>query len=215
MTISWLIALRHGESAANAAFAEAERVGASEARVDGPDAAVGLTPLGRAQSARLGRRLAELPEREAPDLVLCSTYVRARETLRALGGGFADAAVYDERLRDHETGVLELLTERAVRERFPEEHARRERVGDFLYRPPGGESMADVALRVRAVLADLRADPDERRVMIVAHDSVVTMLRYVLEGETAAEPIANASLTRWRRNHDGRMGLVEWNSTFL
>lgn len=204
MTIQWLTAVRHGESAANAAFAEAERTGAVDAVVDGPDHAVPLTPLGLRQSALLGRRLAALPPGEIPELVLCSPYERARETLWALGGSFAHAATYDERLRERDMGTLELLTARAVRERHPGEHACRRRLGELYYRPPGGESLADVALRVRSLLAE----PLAGSVLLVAHDAVVQMLRYVLEGVLVPDPVANASVTRWHRQ-EGRLRLVE------
>jgi 2,3-bisphosphoglycerate-dependent phosphoglycerate mutase len=217
VTIQWLTAVRHGESTANAAFADAERTdaertgaertGAASAVVDGPDHAVPLTPLGRGQSAALGRRLAALPPGEIPDLVLCSPYARARETLLALGERFACAAMYDERLRDRDMGVLDLMTAQAVRRRHPEEHARRKRLGELYYRPPGGESLADVALRLRSLLAE----PLSGSVLLVVHDAVVQMLRYVLDGELMPDPVANASVTRWRRV-EGRLRLMEWNT---
>lgn len=206
MTIQWLTAVRHGESAANAAFAAAEHAGAADAAVAGPDHAVPLTPLGRRQAARLGLGLAALPPGELPDLVLCSPYTRARETLAAFGEPFQSMAAYDERLRDRDMGTLELLTARAVRERHPREQARRERVGELYYRPPGGESLADVALRVRSLLAE----PLAGSVLVVAHDAVVQMLRFVLDGELVTEPVANVSVTRWRRRR-GRLRLVEWD----
>src|SRR5262249_31783755 len=83
--------------------------------------------------------------------------------------------------------------------------------GRFYYRPPGGESRADVALRVRFALEDLRRGYADRRVLIIAHDVVILMLRYLLEGLTvrglfemaAGATISNASLTIWRRDGDG------------
>ena len=110
-----------------------------------------------------------------------------------------------------------MLTSAAIRQRFPEETERRSRVGDFYYRPPGGESFPDVALRVRGFLADLERADAAARVLVVAHDSVVTMLRYVLEGLTEGdlrevEAVRNASVTRWSREN-GRMRLVHYNRT--
>jgi 2,3-bisphosphoglycerate-dependent phosphoglycerate mutase len=209
VTIQWLTAVRHGESIANAAFAEAERTGAVNTVVDGPDHAVPLTPLGRRQSVVLGRRLAALPPGEAPELVLCSPYARARQTLLALGERFARGVRYDERLRDRDMGALDLLTARTVGERHAGERARRGHLGELSYRPPGGESLADVALRLRSLLAE----PLAGSVLLVAHDAVVQMLRYLLDGELVPDPVANASVTRWRRDQ-GRLRLIEWNSEF-
>ena len=64
----------------------------------------------------------------------------------------------DERLREREFGVLDRLTKVGIEERFPEQAAARAFLGKFFHRPPGGESWADVAARVRAVLVDLRLD---------------------------------------------------------
>jgi broad specificity phosphatase PhoE len=186
-----LRAVRHGQSLTNAA---------GPAGVPGSDAEVPLTELGREQSRQLGRALADDP----PDLVLSSIYVRARETTAlALGELRAPVEVrYDERLRDRELGALEMMTQPAVAQRFPEEVARRALVGDFLYRPPAGESMADVALRMRGLLRDVTERYGDRRVLLVCHDSVVLILRYLLEDIPAEEvwglgPVLNGAVTRW------------------
>lgn len=218
-----LIAVRHGQSLANAAFLVAEGAGLADAGVRERDADVPLTDLGCEEAGGLGRWLATLPDGEAPQLAVCSPYLRARETTRiafdelAAAGRPVPERRVDERLRDRELGVLEMLTSTAIRQRFPEETDRRHRVGDFYYRPPGGESFPDVALRVRAFLADLDRADAARRVLLVVHDSVVTMLRYVLEGLTEeelreVEPVRNASVTRWTRDR-GRMRLVHYNRT--
>ncbi|MCD0482864.1 histidine phosphatase family protein [Streptacidiphilus sp. ASG 303] len=152
-----IVAVRHGESTANALFAVAEAAGALEVPIDCRDADIPLTALGRRQADALGRRLAALPGALRPQAVWCSPYVRARQTAEhALAGFGAGLPVrYDERLRDRELGVLEMLTAAAIEVRHPEEAARRRRLGPLYYRPPGGESWADVALRVRSLLADL------------------------------------------------------------
>lgn len=69
-----------------------------------------------------------------------------------------------------------------MQRRFPEEDARRHLLGKMYYRPPGGESWADVAQRLRSVLGDLVRAEDGRRVLVVTHDATVMLLRYVLEG---------------------------------
>ncbi len=109
----------------------------------------------------------------------------------------------DERLRERELGVLDLLTRHGVASRFPEEEERRRRLGKFFHRPPGGESWADTGLRLRSWLRDVSLEHDGRRVLVVAHEVVVLMLRYVVEGLTEREilavnratDVANCSLT--------------------
>jgi broad specificity phosphatase PhoE len=214
-----LMVVRHGESVANAAFAAAEAAGLVETGVTGRDADIPLSDLGRGQAAGVGRWLAGLPPERVPEVVVCSPYRRAVETARlALADLPAPLAVrFDERLRDREMGVLELLSRRAVRERFPDEDRRRERVGELYYRPPGGESFVDVALRLRTLLRDLDLMAPGRRVLLVAHDAVVLMLRYVIEELTeddlcavmADGPVANGSVTHWVR--DGRLRLAAYN----
>ncbi|KJY40401.1 phosphoglycerate mutase, partial [Streptomyces sp. NRRL B-1568] len=81
---------------------------------------------------------------ERPELVACSPYLRALQTwdtmaFQARDRGYTPSPVLvDERLRDREMGVLELLTPPAILDRFPEEAARRDRVGEWFYRPSGG-----------------------------------------------------------------------------
>ncbi|HEV7623577.1 MAG TPA: histidine phosphatase family protein, partial [Amnibacterium sp.] len=196
-----LILVRHGESEANLAASAAEAAGALRIAVPARDADVELSDRGLRQSEALGRRLAADP---VPDAVRVSPYRRARTTARtALAtAGWHLAPRVDERLRDRELGVLDTLTGRGVQELHPDEAERRRFLGKFYYRPPGGESWADVALRVRAALPELEASGD--RVLVVAHDAVIWLFRAVCErieerellDMAAATPIPNASITR-------------------
>ncbi|MGW3244715.1 histidine phosphatase family protein [Streptomyces sp. NPDC001070] len=210
---SWIIAVRHGESEANAAFAR----GVS---LDGiRDADVGLTARGREQSARLGRDLLGLGAAEAPGLVHCSPFERTRQTLRAVADVYAAAGrelpsvTYDERLRDRGMGLLELIAPDGIRERFPEEARRRERLGESAYRPPGGESPRDVEARVRDFLDAVPAGPGPPR-LLVTHDAVVLALRRLLGPPSPDDAyVVNGAMARWR--HDGAGGwlLADWNRT--
>jgi 2,3-bisphosphoglycerate-dependent phosphoglycerate mutase len=112
---------------------------------------------------------------------------RALQTAEIATAAIGLPILRDERLRDRELGILDLLTSHGVRARLPEEATRRERLGKFYYRPPGGESWADVALRLRSVLGDLRRDYADRRVLLFGHEAIVFLLRYVIEGLTEAQ----------------------------
>ncbi|WP_220269991.1 histidine phosphatase family protein, partial [Marinitenerispora sediminis] len=200
-----LTVVRHGESLANAAFAEAEAHGHDPQGLPARDADVPLSGRGEKQARRLGENwLARLPAAGRPGAVVVSPYVRAGQTARtALAAARLDLPLYvDERLRDREMGVLELLTPAQIRRRFPEEAERRARTGELYYRAPGGESWADVALRTRSLLTDLHGRHAGERVLVVAHDATLLLLRTVIDGLDeaamhATPPARNAAVTRW------------------
>src|ERR1700733_15680269 len=71
-----LVAVRHGQSLANLAFANAEAAGGDLTGLGGRDADVALSPAGRGQAAALGRWVRDqVPFR----IVYCSPYARARQ----------------------------------------------------------------------------------------------------------------------------------------
>ncbi|WP_426324115.1 histidine phosphatase family protein [Microbacterium sp. E-13] len=210
MALNELWLARHGESIGNVAATRAEVEGLDVIPLDPRDADVPLSDTGRDQAAALGEWLAA--HLDEIDGFWVSPYVRARETLTlALGERGQDAAVVvDERLRDRELGILDLLTRRGVAKLHPEEMARRQHLGKFYHRPPGGESWADVALRLRSFLRDVANGPAERA-LLVAHDAVVMLVLYILlpMGEeellafAADHTVLNASVTRLVRSEAG------------
>lgn len=194
-----VVAVRHGQSVANVLFERTRAEGVPVALPAGSDPGVPLTKAGWEQAARVGRWLAR---QEPPETVVVSPYLRARQTWKAMAEcAGLPAARFDERLRDRCMGVFHGLNEIALRERAP--HC----VGEWGYRPPGGESLPDVAERVRGLLGELAG----QRVLFVAHDAVVVALRYVACGERPAVPwpVPNASVSRWVRDGD-RLRLVEF-----
>ena len=94
--------------------------------------------------------------------------------------------VEEERIREIEFGILDGLMPKGIKVKFPEEDARREREGKYWYRPPGGESRPDVALRGQSFLGTLSRDYRQKSVLIVCHSVVVLVFRRLLErwGET-------------------------------
>ncbi len=213
MGVRELLLVRHGESEGNVAAADAHSAGAEEIDVPARDADVGLSDLGRAQAEAVGAALAGLSAEDRPQVMACSPYRRATETARLAceTAGLVLPLRVDERLRDRELGVLDRLTERGVAARHPEENARRRWQGKFYHRPSGGESWADVLLRLRTWLSDADRDLAGRRVLVVSHDVVILLLRYLCEGldekgvlELASTtPLHNAALSRYARDADG------------
>ncbi len=205
VTRLWLV--RHGESEGNVAASRAEREGSPVIALDERDADVELSPTGREQAEALRTWVASL---DAPiDEYWVSPYLRARQTL-ALAVGDDRAALVDERLRDRELGILDLLTWKGVEELHPEEAARRRHLGKYYHRPPGGESWADVALRLRSFLGEALDRPGPT-VLMVAHDAVIILILHVLlrldepklMAFAANHTVRNASVTELVRDDEG------------
>jgi broad specificity phosphatase PhoE len=180
----WIV--RHGQSAGNVARDAAHAAGLPVIDIALRDVDVPLSGLGERQAAALGRWFAAMPEAERPEVVLASPYVRARQTAKAIceAGGVADSArqpIVDERLREREFGIFDRLTSAGMRAKYPELAEQRALLGKFYHRAPGGESWADVILRLRGALDTISLHHADRRVLIVCHQVVVLCLRYILE----------------------------------
>jgi broad specificity phosphatase PhoE len=215
-----LVLVRHGESVGNLAAVAAGEKGLARLELEYRDPDTPLSDTGVAQADALGGHVAGLPRDRWPEVVLGSPYVRATSTmehvLRALPA--APRPVLDERVRERDLGLFDGMTGQGIRDTYPEEAARREAMGKFYYRPPGGESWTDVVLRVRSVLGDVRTTHAGRRVWVFTHQAVIMAFRYLLESLTEEEllridgstPLANCSLTTYRPTDGGDLRLVTY-----
>lgn len=166
-----LVFLRHGETDWNAE-------GRLQGRQDIP-----LNPKGRLQAEDAGRAVARIlgpAGLGSPDLqFLCSPLTRARQTMEiaraAMGLPIHDYAL-DERLVELTFGDWEGLTWPEVKARAPEAATWRE--GDkWRFTPPGGESYAMLADRLRPWVAGL-----DRPAVVVSHGGVARALMCMLGG---------------------------------
>jgi len=217
-----LVLVRHGESAGNVARDAAEASGGLWIDIAERDMDVALSPNGVEQAQALGHWLAARDER--PAVIVTSPYRRAADTVEVAlhAGDLHIPVVLDERLREREFGVLDRLTKVGITDRYPEEAEARARLGKFYYRPPSGESWCDVALRVRSALDTISREHPDESVMIVAHQVVILMFRYVLERLGEAEVLAigreaelfNCSVTSYRPEPAPPFGLrlVSYNT---
>lgn len=187
------------------------------------DIDVPLSDLGVEQSIALGEWFGRLHPNEAPEIILCSPYVRARQTAqlvaeRARWSGETVFTRVDERLREKEFGILDRLTKLGIQQRHPELDRQRRHVGKFYFRPPGGESWCDVILRLRSLLEMMTREYGGRRVLVVAHQVIVNCLRYLLEQMDEADilqidqqgDVPNCALTSYHspgRDNGGLMVL--------
>jgi len=204
----WVV--RHGQSAGNVARDAAEANGLQVIDIATRDIDVALSDLGRRQSQSLGHWFGSLPLQERPQVLLCSPYVRARETAQLLlgSGGITEAVRLrmDERLREKEFGILDRLTHLGITQKYPELSQQRGHVGKFYFRPPGGESWCDVILRLRSLLEMAAREYAGQRVLVVAHQVIVNCMRYLIEqmdeatilGIDRLGDIPNCSVTSYR-----------------
>ena len=206
--------MRHGESMGNVADAQRPAVGAGRLKLDVRDPDVPLSDTGRAQAEALGTWLAELPEDERPTAALSSPFNRALTTAQLATEKLGIRVRTDERLRERDFGAFDGMTGAG----HPRAVPRRGRSGATCSASsttgrPAGESWADVALRIRSLLATEGLRHDCERLLIVAHQAVIMVFRYVLEELTEQEllavdkeeQVANASLTRYERDADGNL----------
>lgn len=231
MALDWpdkLWIVRHGQSAGNVARDAATADDLDRIPLDKRDVDVALSSVGEEQARALGRWFAQAPAEDRPDTLLCSPYVRARQTaflFRAEGGSDRDEVICgDERLREKEFGILDGLTVGGIHRLQPEQAEFRRLLGKFYHRPPGGESWCDVILRLRSLIDTVALHYAERRVMIFAHQVVVLCLRYVIENMSEEQilaidregDVANCGVTEYRYDRNagksGNLVLVRYNA---
>jgi broad specificity phosphatase PhoE len=175
-----LILIRHGETDWN-------REGRLQGGQDIP-----LNDLGRRQAAEAAERLRALAPGFAELDYIGSPMKRARETmdiLRATLGLEAGAYRTDDRLKELTFGSWEGYTWRDIRKAEREQAQLRER-DKWSFVPPGGESYAMLAERIRPVLEAL---PGET--VVVSHGGVA---RAVLALVGAVPPAKASMVEIWQ-----------------
>ena len=183
-----LLFLRHGEAEVNVLDAKAKRDGVTLkiAEKGAFDQSL-LTNQGVKQSVETGIFLAQLFPRL--DVIYCSPLQRTRETADdvALALRYSVKIVLEDRLRELDFGDLDGLTKRGIEQYFPGEVQKRQEIGKYRYRFPGGESYEDVYQRVSAAVKDIRERDAGKNVLLVGHEVVGMVLRKDIEGITEAE----------------------------
>jgi broad specificity phosphatase PhoE len=151
---------------------------------------VPLDATGREQA----RMLAEEAARHPIETLVCSPLARARETADVVGARLGLEPREDARFQETDTGDWTDRSFAEVQAEDPEGFARFQ-AGDPAFRFPGGESFAEQSLRVQEGLAELRARPGRRPVLVVCHRGVIRLALAALRGEQhRADEIPNAAL---------------------
>lgn len=221
--LSRLLLVRHGQSIGNVAVDRARDTGAHELDLQHRDADTPLSEMGRAQGSAVGTWIADLPAERQPTIWLSSPYRRASDTatLAAEAAATQATVIFDERLRERDLGLLDGYTGRGIRHLYPEEARRRDSIGKFYYRPPGGESWTDVLLRVRHLLSDLRQLHPGERVCLFSHQAVIMCFRVALENLSEGDvlridrenPLPNCSVTSYAERADSGLVLEQYADT--
>ncbi|MFV0281257.1 MAG: histidine phosphatase family protein [Rhodoblastus sp.] len=182
-----LFFFRHGET-----FYNAE--GRIQGRLDTP-----LSPLGRRQAGEVGGKLAAALADHglAPDAAewFSSPLSRASESMelaREAMGMPVDGFSHDDRLTELSFGAWQNLTWPEIGAAYPAGVAAREK--DFWnFRPPDGESYADLSMRVAAFLGELPGPA-----IVAAHGGVARALMVLIGGLRPAK-------ARLAPAHQGRL----------
>lgn len=187
-----ILLVRHAESAANFDHAVYDTTA---------DHLIHLTDRGHEQATELGRFLKEWYANNPPqqDVRLwCSPYKRTMLTMEGLRREMADwpwnrdsrgqDVQYDERLREREWGPYSAYQyqEGSALQKENEflhkyfNRIRNSEMGRYFVRPSGGESIADVALRLRSFFNDLYFDMNHghKDHMIVMHGMAILAFVY-------------------------------------
>lgn len=157
-----IVFIRHGESVGNALKHDD-----AACAFDHGTNRYALTERGRQQSVITGTHLRKHFGEQPFDVVFASHFLRAQQTAEAAFPG--TPVIIDERLAERNRGLRHVLTEDAYFEHYPEEDIRRRREGLFHWSPVGGESCAQMMLRIRSFLLSLRVDHADQSVAIVGH----------------------------------------------
>ena len=128
-----------------------------------------LNAQGREQALQLGEYLKTL----AIERCFVSPMKRCVQTLEL---ALAECTpIVRSALREVDFGEWEMLTSDEIDERWPGALAQRRRSAVH-FRPPGGESFSDVAMRVAPLLDELR----DGRVLVVSHRGTLGVLERLL-----------------------------------
>jgi probable phosphoglycerate mutase len=186
--VARLILIRHAESVANA-----------ERRfTHGPHEP--LTRRGREHALETGRRLVG---RYDPVALYASPFVRALETARLLGAALGLEPRIAPDLREQDFGELR---GRSYADYSNDPSA--QGLGRWTHRPPGGETLEEVALRAGKALDDIAAAHLGQEVLVVSHGAVMAALRGFALGRFDEAPVgtSNASgylLVRRSERYEG------------
>jgi probable phosphoglycerate mutase len=142
---------------------------------------VPLTETGVAQAAAAAKRLASA----GIGVIVSSPLQRATRTAQQVAAVTGAPVVIDEGFRETDFGAWEGLTFAEVRQKWPAEMTAW--LADSAVAPPGGESLAEVGVRVTEALHRVVAGRERQTILIVSH---VTPIKTLVAAALLAPPAA-------------------------
>ena len=178
-----LILVRHGQSEGNAAKRLSEKGDNSGyAALNGRHTrSFRLSAKGRDQAIGAGKWLMDEFAKNGKtfDRFITSEYVRSMETAALLG--LPDALWYRNfYITERDWGELEICPEDERSEKFSKA-MQMHVIEPFFWRPPNGESLAQLCLRLDRALLTLHRECSDMRVIIVCHGEVMRAFRVLIE----------------------------------
>lgn len=173
-----LVLVRHGESEGNVAIHEGGNAfqGALGAL---PSSLWELTVAGRDQAISAGAWLRKVfPSGFGRYYV--SPYLRTAETALSLHLENAEWRDTDPRIIERSWGDLERRTDEEQREAFTRSLSDKT-IDPLHWRPPNGESLSDVFVRVHSFLATLARDCPNEPVIVVCHSETMRVFQLIIE----------------------------------
>jgi broad specificity phosphatase PhoE len=224
-----LVVVRHAESIRNQVKKDTVYFADDAARrvVRGtPDHLIDLTDAGWEQARQTGHAIRD--RFGTFDFVYTSGYARTEQTARGLLAAYPDderaqiAVLTNLFIRERDSGYGYDMTEAEAESAFPWLAEYWQTFGPFFSRPPGGESIADLATRVDTFLVMLAREHAGRRVLMVTHGGTIRCLRFLIEGIAyekfpevfRADPPANCGVTTYQPGPTGRLQLEEYNRVY-
>ena len=113
------------------------------------------------------------------DVIIASPLLRARKTAEIISNRLKLPLEFDDRFRERCVGVYEGLTAIEVQSKHPEQWQNNSTRQMFLG-PKEGESVFDVAFRIRKAIEDLSSKYQERKILIVTHGFVSRIIAGLL-----------------------------------
>ena len=195
-----LIIVRHGYSVTNA----------SQRFTGQTD--VALTDIGRQQAESVADYLTA---NEHIDAIYASDLSRAVDTARPTAERLGLPIHTDPALRELAMGVFEGMLFDDVHRIYAEDMARRK--VDAHHPCPGGESTADMLVRVKGAIERIAAEHAGKTVMIVTHGGALRIVNSLAEGIdlngiTTSPASQNASISTYL-HENGRLKAVRFNFT--
>jgi NAD+ kinase len=178
-----LVFIRHGQSEGNAARRLSEQGDNTgyENLKDLHTRSYKLSEKGREEASMAGNWLKEefYKEGKGFDRFITSEYMRAMETAALLDLPNAEW-FRNFYLTERDWGDMDSSTEMEKEGKFADA-IRMRRIEPFFWRPPNGESFAELCLRLDRVLQTLHRENGGQRVIIVCHGEVMRAFRVLLE----------------------------------